>query len=216
VIDNKTKDNSEEKRIVTVVLYIPLIECFFCPLLQKHTPCLDAFANAAGDSSCNHPYYKVFEPCMATSLQIVRTTGHPSTGGFLKEFTKVYRIKVTSRNERMKTNDTLTAHHWQDHQIPIVPDVYAKMHYSLYPNPAKNFLEAKRFYLNLLEKSPSNKTGCRKYVKHSYYKNPQQCFENAYVIDSNTIEKDGQIVLCVVMHSSDSNHVDEQATIWVQ
>ena len=89
-IYNKSNNEAEEKSIVTVVLYIPLIEHFFCPLLQKQTPCLDAFANAAGDSSRNHPYYKVFDPCMATSLQIVHTTGHPSTGGFLKEFTKVY------------------------------------------------------------------------------------------------------------------------------
>jgi len=89
-IYNKSNDNAEEKSIVTVVLYIPSIERFFCPLLQKQTPRLDAFANAAGDSSQNHPYYKVFDPCMAASLRIVRTTGHPSMGGFLKQFTRVY------------------------------------------------------------------------------------------------------------------------------
>jgi len=171
-IYNKSNDNAEEKSIVTVVLYIPLIEQFFCPLLQKQTPRLDAFTNAAGDSSRNHPYYKVFDPCMAASLQIVCTTGHPSTGGFLKQFTKVYQIQVTSMDGSMKTKDILTAHHWQDHQVTIVPDIYAKMHYYLYPNPEKNYLGAKRFYLNLLEKSQSNKTGCRKYVEHSYYKNP--------------------------------------------
>jgi len=215
-IYNKSNDNAEEKSIVTVVLYIPSIERFFCPLLQKQTPRLDAFANAAGDWSRNHPYYKVFDPCMAASLRIVRTTGHPSMGGFLKQFTKVYRIQVSPKDGSMKTKEILTAHHWQDHQVIIVPDVYAKMHYRFYPNPGKNYLGAKKFYIDLLEKSQSNKTGCRKYVEHSYYKNPRQCFEDAYVIDSSTITKDQQILLRVVVHSSDTNHVDEQATIRVQ
>jgi len=209
-------DNAEDKRIITVVLYIPSIEHFFCPLLQKHTPRLDAFANAGGDLSRNHPYYKVFDPCMAASLRIVRATGQPSTGGFMKEFTKVYRIQVTPRDGSMKTKDVLGAHHWPDDKIIIVPDVYAKMHYRSYPSPAKNYKYAKKFYQNLLEESSSNKTGCRKYVKHSYYKNPRQCFENAYILDSSTIKKDEQILLHVVVHSSDTNHVDEQATIRVQ
>jgi len=71
----------------------------------------------------------------------------------------------------MKTKEALTAYHWQDHDVRIVPDVYAKMHHRCYPNPGQNYIEAKKYYLNLLEKSPSNKTGCRKYIEHSYYKN---------------------------------------------
>ena len=89
-MNQKSNNKSENKRIVTVVLYIPSIERFFCPLVQKQTPRLDAFALATGDFIQNHPYYKVFDPCMAASLQIVCDTGHPSTGGFLEEFTKVY------------------------------------------------------------------------------------------------------------------------------
>ena len=58
--------------------------------MQKQTPRLDAFALAAGEFLQNHPYYKVFDPCMVASLQIVCDTGLPSTGGFLEESTKVY------------------------------------------------------------------------------------------------------------------------------
>ena len=86
----------------------------------------------------------------------------------------------------------------------------------MYPNPGQNYIVAKKYYLNLLEKLPSNKTGCHKYIEHSYYKNLWQCYPNAYVIDSSTINNDKQILLCVVVHSSDSNHMDKQATIRVQ
>jgi len=89
-MNKKSNNKAENKRIVTVMLYIPLIEHFFCPLVQKQMLRLDAFALATGKFLQNHPYYKVFDPCMAASLQIVCDTGHPSTGGFLEEFTKVY------------------------------------------------------------------------------------------------------------------------------
>jgi len=108
----------------------------------------------------------------------------------------------------MKTKEILTTYDWQDHDVRIVPDVYAKINHHWYPNPGQNYIEAKKYYLNLLEKSPSNKTGCCKYIEHSYYKNLRQCYPNAYVIDSSTINKDEQILLCVVVHSSDHNHVD--------
>jgi len=216
-MDNKTSNNeAEKKRIVTVVLYIPSIELFFCPLVQKQMPRLDAFALAAGKFLQIHPYYKVFDPCMAASLRIVRDTGRPSTGGFLEEFTKVYRIQVSPKDGVMKTKEILTAYHWQDHDVQIVPDVYGKINPRFYTNPGQDHIEAKRYYLDLLEKSPSNKPGCRKYVKHSYYKNSRQCYPNAYVIDSSTINEDEQILLRVVVHKSDRNHVDEQATIRVQ
>jgi len=89
-MNKKSNDKAENKRIVTAMLYIPLIECFFCPLVQKQTPRLDAFELATGKFLQHHPYYKVFDLCMAASLQIVHDTGLPSTGGFLEEFTKVY------------------------------------------------------------------------------------------------------------------------------
>jgi len=67
-MNQKSNDKSENKRIVTVVLYIPSIERFFCPLVQKQMPRLDAFALATGKFIQNHPYYKVFDPCIAASL----------------------------------------------------------------------------------------------------------------------------------------------------
>jgi len=97
---------------------------------------------------------------MAVSLRIVRDTGHPSTGGFLEEFTKVYQIQVSPKEGVMKTKEILTAYHWQDHDVQIVPDVYGKINHCLYPNPGQDFIDAKRYYLDLLEKSPSNKPGC--------------------------------------------------------
>jgi len=54
---NKSTDKAEKKRIVTVVLYIPSIELFFCPIVQKQTPRLDAFALAGGDWIRSHLCY---------------------------------------------------------------------------------------------------------------------------------------------------------------
>ncbi len=116
-MNQKRNEKAENKRIVTVMLYIPSIERFFCPLVKKQMPRLDAFSLVAGKFIQNHPYYKVFDPCMAASLQIVCDTGHPSTGGFLEEFTKVYQIQVSPRNGCMKTKEILTTHHWQDHDV---------------------------------------------------------------------------------------------------
>jgi len=47
-MNKKSNDKAENKRIVMVMLYIPLIEHFFCPLVQKQMPRLDAFALATG------------------------------------------------------------------------------------------------------------------------------------------------------------------------
>jgi len=108
------------------------------------------------------------------------------------------------------------AHHWQDHHITIVPDIYTKWNCDYYPNPSRNYKQAKDFYLNQLERASSNKMGCRKYVKHSFYMHPQACFPNAFMIDSSTIKSDEEILLCVVVHKLGCNHINEQCTIHIQ
>jgi len=49
-MNKKSNDKAENKRIVMVVLYIPSIERFFCPLVQNQMPRLDAFAPATASS----------------------------------------------------------------------------------------------------------------------------------------------------------------------
>ena len=48
-MNKKNNYKAENKRIVMVVLYILSIEHFFCPLVQKQTPRLDALELAAGE-----------------------------------------------------------------------------------------------------------------------------------------------------------------------
>jgi len=98
----------------------------------------------------------------------------------------------------------------------IVPDVYAKQYVGTYPEPGKDYKRAKEFYLNLLNKAKSNWSGYGQYVEESYYKYPRKSFPDAFMIDSNTIENDEQILICMVVHKSDCNHVDDQCTICIQ
>jgi len=72
------------------------------------------------------------------------------------------------------------------------------------------------FCLNLLNKAKSNQSGCCQYVKDSYYKFPRECFPDAFRIDSNTIENNQQILICMVIHKSDCNHGDDQCIIYIQ
>jgi len=53
-------------------------------------------------------------------------------------------------------------------------------------------------------------------VEDSYYKFPRDCFPNAFVIDSNSIENNQEILIHVVVHKLDHNHVDDQCTIHIQ
>ena len=68
----------------------------------------------------------------------------------------------------------------------------------------------------MLNQSNSNRSGCQQYVEDSYYKFPRDCFPNAFVIDSNSIDNNKEILICVVIHKSDRNHVDDQCTICIQ
>ncbi len=77
-------------------------------------------------------------------------------------------------------------------------------------------MAAKTFYLDLLNKANSNQSGCCQYVEDSYYKFPRDCFPNAFMIDLNTIDNNKEILICVVIHKSDCNHVDDQCTIHIQ
>jgi len=74
-------------------------------------------------------------------------------------------------------------------------------------------IREKQFYLNMLEDAPSNCSGCHQYVKHSYYRFPKICFSSAMVINSSTMNNDEQIVIHVVVHKSDLNHMGDQCTI---
>jgi len=89
----------------------------------------------------------------------------------------------------------LDAHHWPDKDVFIVPDVYAKYCAGSYPEPGRNLKDAKKFYLDLFNKANSNQSGCCQYVEDSYYKYPRECFPNAFMIDSNTIENDQEILI---------------------
>jgi len=53
-------------------------------------------------------------------------------------------------------------------------------------------------------------------VEDSYYKFPRDCFPNAFMIDSNTIDNNQEILICVVIHKLDHNLVDDQCTICIQ
>jgi len=81
-------------------------------------------------------------------------------------------LVVSARDGYIKTKQVFKAHHMQDHHVTIVPDIYTKWNCDYYPNPSRNYEQAKDFYLNQLERVPSNRMGCRKYVKHSFYMHP--------------------------------------------
>jgi len=81
---------AKEQKIVTIILFIPLVGYFFSPFFMVKTPHLDAFAKASGDFSHFSPYAKVFNPRKSACLRIQRKTGLPSSGGFFEEFCQVY------------------------------------------------------------------------------------------------------------------------------
>ena len=46
-------------------------------------------------------------------------------------------------------------------------------------------------------------------MEDSYYKFPRDCFPNAFMIDLNTIDNNQEILIHVVIHKSDCNHIDD-------
>jgi len=68
----------------------------------------------------------------------------------------------------------------------------------------------------VLNKSNLNWSDCCQYVEDSYYKFPKDYFPNAFVIDLNSIDNNQEILICVVIHKLDCNHVDDQCTIHIQ
>jgi len=148
-------------------------------------------------------------------LRIERSTGLPSKGGYFEKFTKVYKIIVSNVSNPIRSK-VLEAHHWPDKDVFIVPDLYANFCIGTYPDPRKDYQHAKKFYLGMLNEANSNRSGCRQYVEDSYYKFPRYCFPNAFMIDSNTIDNNEEVLIRVVIHKSDRNHVDDQCTICIQ
>jgi len=108
------------------------------------------------------------------------------------------------------------AHHFPDKDAFIVPDVYAKQYVGTYPDPGKEYKMAQDFYLKLLNNANSNWSGCWQYVEDSYEKYAKECFPNAFMIDSNTVENHEQSLILMVVHKSNCNHVDDQCTICIQ
>jgi len=93
--------------------------------------------------------------------------------------------------------------------------LYAKFCIGSYPDPQKDYQCAKKI-LAMLNKANLNQSGYHQYVKDSYYKFPRYCFPDAFMIDSNTIDNDEEVLIRVVIHKSNLNHVDDQCTICIQ
>ena len=105
------------------------------------------------------------QPLLSSDLQIIRSAGQPSKGGLLTSFVDVYKLEVTACDmSQVDDQGIINAHHFLDKQIFLPPDVYALHKLGSYPHLARNIIDARKFYVENLHYSGSNRNGCCGYA----------------------------------------------------
>jgi hypothetical protein len=141
----------------TLILYFPYAGCFFTTARKFHTV-------SSGDS----PAHLEFTPIPYSWLRLRYVDGKPAVGAFISVIHRTWSMDWTS------PQDPNICHCIQFSDIEdgaplLAPDIINGQHY---PNQKS----ARVQYRKLLAESPSNKYGCRRYVKASFHQSlPNTC-----------------------------------------
>jgi hypothetical protein len=136
----------------TLILYFPYAGCFFTMARQFKS-----------SEPFNIPQSHVFVPLPYSWLRLRYTDGKPASGSFISHIHRTWSLDWTPR-ETPNICHCIQFSDFEDGSPLVAPDVIAADVFG-YHNQA----EARTLYRQLLLSAPSNKHGCRRYVKSSFH-----------------------------------------------
>jgi hypothetical protein len=177
----------------TVILYIPSCATFFSVFSPMDSNQIEGLERP------------MWTPLPSSWLRIRRCDGQVAKGGFLSLIDKVYRI---STRHFLHSKQYYQSHHLPDGDIRIPPDFVTDQRLSrAYPSNLQ-ISERRTVYHNLLLKSNTNRSLCKRTVPGLLYRNILPT-SNVLHLNLSTWPKDREINLRVVSHEHLSNIQDE-------
>jgi hypothetical protein len=177
----------------TVILFIPSCTTFFSVFSPMASNQIDGLERP------------MWTPLPSSWLRIRRRDGQVAKGGFLSSIDKVYRI--STRNS-LHSKRYYQAHHLPDGKIRIPPDFVTSQSLSRsYPSNLQ-LPERRTAYHELLLKSNTNRSLCKRTVPGILYRNILPT-PNILHLKISTWPKDREINLRVVSHEHLSDIQDE-------
>ena len=158
-VSSALTDSSQDHLFRTLIIYFPYAGCFFTTALQLHVT-----------SAHNSPGHLQFSPIPYSWLRLRYVDGKPAQGSFISEIHRTWSMDWTTP---MNPNicHCIQFSDLEDGAPLLAPDIMSD---KIFPVQQS----ARAHYRKLLAESPSNKFGCRRYVKASLHKSlPNTCLQ---------------------------------------
>ena len=141
----------------TLIIYFPYAGCFFTTARQLHSI-----------TSSVSPSHMAFTPLPYSWLRLRYVDGKPAQGAFISKIHRSWSMDWT-RPQDPNICHCIQFSDLEDGAPLLAPDIIRDQHY---PDQKS----ARALYRKLLADSPSNKYGCRRYVKESFHSSlPNTC-----------------------------------------
>jgi hypothetical protein len=190
----------------TLILYFPYAGCFFTTARQLHT-------TPSGDSSSQFQ----FSPIPYSWLRLRYADGKPAKGSFISSIHRSWSMDWTTPNNPNICH-CIQFSDLEDGAPLLAPDIIREQHFH-------DQKSARALFRQLLADSPSNKFGCRRYVKGSFHHSiPRTCLHYDVFLQGDMVfqitthdhnsrpETQSHLSVCTLLNNSELKRALEVAT----